>query len=254
MATAKRKATAKKTRPRAAVAKARPAAKKGGATRSDASPLTKAEAKEALARETKAIVALGKDLAKNAWQIGRRLMQVSTLDLHRAAGYASVEEFAATACAISKTTAFMYMRVAGSFSQEIATSFGMDKLDRGLAYIASTPEDEKPGDLPKLKIRVPDESGHVQEKAFEHATVRELKLAASHERGKAPPHVDTLVAPHVRSAAQANRALDAAVGKSNAGRAEVTLYARDGLVLFDVRGVPLADAGAALAAVKRALG
>ena len=104
--------------------------------------------------------------------------------------------------------------------------------------------------MPTLHVRVPTDDGGVVEKPFADVTVRELRLGAQHEAEAHGHHdVDPRIAPHVAALARANRALDAAVGRSNAARAEVSLYAHDGLVLVDVRGVPVADIERALRVV-----
>ncbi len=213
-------------------------------------------AKAALERETKIIARLQKDTVRNAWQIGKRLAQVVELELFKAGGFATVEDYAEKTLRLARSTAFQYMRIAQSFSEEVAATFGIEKLDRGLAYIAKTKEDEKPKDIPKLKIRVPNGSGKVHAKTFETVTLRELRLAVRREaersgtRRKSPP----AIAAHAERVAVANRALDRAVGKTNADRADVTLRAADGELLVDVRGVPLVHVAKALAAVGKALG
>jgi len=219
-------------------------------------PLSQAEAKAALTRETKAIEKLQNDVERNGWQIGKRLVQVVTLDLFKAGGHASIEDYAEQTLGIGRTTAFQYMRIAQAFSEDVAAAFGLEKLDRGLAYIAKTPEDEKPGDIPHLKMRVPDEAGKVHERAFENVTLRDLKAAVQHEAEaagkKKKRKEDPSLAPHTKAAALANRALDKAVGAANAAKADLTLRSAGGVVLVDVCGVPLGHAAKALAAVAKA--
>ena len=40
--------------------------------------------------------------------------------------------------------------------KEVTATFGIQRLERGLAYIERTPEDEEPQDLPTLAVRVLD--------------------------------------------------------------------------------------------------
>jgi hypothetical protein len=218
-------------------ASAKAPAKRAGSARAGDVELTKAEAKDALARTTRRIDSLRRDVDRNAWRIGHLLAEASELGLHRAAGFASVEAYAEDKFSFSRTASFQYMRVARAFTEGATTRFGVEKLDRGLAYIAKTPEHEAPADVPTLHVRVPTDDGGVVEKPFADVTVRELRLGAQHEAEVHGHHeVDPVIAPHVAALARANRALDAAVGRSNATRADVSLHARDGLALVDVRG------------------
>jgi hypothetical protein len=57
---------------------------------------------------------------------------------------------------------------------------------------------------------------------------------------------------HLKPLAEANRAVDRIVGPSNAARAEITMRRIDGLVLTDLRGLPIGDLAACLSAVARA--
>ena len=150
------------------------------------SGLNKAEAKKALDAATKAIKSLKKQADKNFWQIGRKLNAVAELELYSAAGVATIADYAEGVLDISKATAYAYMRVAAAFGEEIATTFGAAKLDRGLAYIAATPEDETARDLPKLKVRVPGADGKIEEKPFAETSTRELSAAAAHEKAAQP--------------------------------------------------------------------
>src|SRR5262249_37408368 len=141
-------------------------AKKGKTTRSSEPLLTKAEAKKTLAKATGTLRALVKQSERNAWQIGRKLTELDTLGVPEATGYASAADYANDELGIPRSTAFLYMRAAGAFSQSMVATFGVTKLNRALAYIAATPEEETPRDVPTLKIRVPDAEGTVHDKPF----------------------------------------------------------------------------------------
>src|SRR4030095_9304934 len=108
--------------------------------------LRNAETKAALDRTTKSILRLQRNASRNFWAVGRRLLRVSELGLHRARGFASIEQYVETRLAMSATAAYQYMRIAGAFPEDIAVTFGPEKLDRALAYIAATPEKEEPPD------------------------------------------------------------------------------------------------------------
>lgn len=243
MATARTRTAAPKPRARP---KRRPAA------------LPVAAAKSALDRATRDIRKLQRDSSKNAWAIGRRLVQVSELGLHRARGFGNLADYAATALSISEDVAFQCMRVAQAFSEEMVADFGPEKLDRALRYIAATPADEKPADIPTLSIPVTADDGTVTRKPFERATAAEIRRATAGAR-------DASAKPARRPAAldadgraaltqRANEALDGAVGRAAAAEAEFTLRARHGRDAIELRGVPLDKAPAALRALAAALG
>ncbi|MBI4508813.1 MAG: hypothetical protein HY698_04200 [Deltaproteobacteria bacterium] len=218
--------------------------------------LPQAAARDALDRTTRELKKLQRDAAKNHWAIGRRLNQVVELGLHKARGFASVVEYAERSLGIARTTTFQYMRVASAFSEELAATYGAEKLDRALAYIAATPEDETPEDIPTLKVRIP-ESGDkpAVEKEFAEVSVPELRLAAAgarparRKRGMG----DDVPAEVVKFVEGAAKALDKAVGKKYAKGADVVARAADGEILVDVRGVPFDRAGVALRAVASGL-
>jgi hypothetical protein len=220
-------------------------------------------AKAALDRATRDIKRLQKSSSKSAWTIGRRLAQVAELGLHRSRGFASIDQYADKQLGISADRAFLYMRIAQAFSENVAETFGTEKLDRALRYIAATPENEAPSDIPKLKYRVATEAGDgFTEKSFEQVTISDLRAAVLRERagsadarrrGKkasVPKWLDEEAADAID---KSNRALDKAVGRSIASTADVTAR-RDGKsVLIDVRGVPLGRANAAFKAIATAL-
>ncbi len=93
--------------------------------------------------------------------IGRKLVQVAEFELHKARGFKSLEQYAESELALSRDSALLYTRVAQAFSETVAATFGPEKLDRALRYIAATPEDEKLADIPKLKILVTTADGKV---------------------------------------------------------------------------------------------
>lgn len=232
----------------------------------EAPALPRKAALAALDRATTAIRKLQRDVARNFWAIGRRLLQIAELKLHRARGYTSLEQYAAEQLNLSRAQVFQYMRVASAFSARIAETFGPEKLDRALQYIAATPENEKPEDIPTLSIQVPSEDGRgVIAKPFAEVTVEELRRAAQAMRqardGKQPKgkkkhnKVDADVpAEVVKIVAKANKALDAAVGKRAAHQADIAVHAQDdGNLTVEVHGVPFERAAAAFKALAAAM-
>jgi hypothetical protein len=92
-----KKKTAKKTTttiPKKSASKEHPAA------------LPAAAAKAALDRATQDINKLQKGSSKNAWAIGRRLVQVADLELHKARGFARIDDYAEKQLKISADAAF----------------------------------------------------------------------------------------------------------------------------------------------------
>jgi hypothetical protein len=246
-----------------AKARARKSPAKKAKRASDKSAALPAKAaKAALDRATQDIRRLQKDSSKNAWVIGRRLAQVAELELHKARGFSSIEDYAESELALSRDTAFLYMRVAQAFSETVAAAFGAEKLDRALRYIAATPEEEKPKDIPTLKIRVPPEDGgEAQQKPFEEVTIAELRRAVQAARGgkkkpgaKKKPTPKWLEEEAAAAIDNGHKALDKAVGRAAAATADVTVRRTgDDKVVVDIRGVPLERAGAAFKALAAAM-
>ena len=133
--------------------------KKVPAKKRKRAPLPVKAARAALDRATQDIKKLQRGSSRNAWAIGRRLAMVSELGLHRARGYASIEDYAEKQLELAAATANLYMRVAEAFSETMTATFGTEKLDRALRYIAATPEPEQPSDIPKLRFRIPTDDG-----------------------------------------------------------------------------------------------
>lgn len=232
------------------------AEKKARAAKSAALPTSAARA--ALDRATTEIKRLQKDSARNAWAIGRRLAQVAELQLHRARGFENLVDYSDKVLGLGAGTAFQFMRIAKAFSEEVAATFGTEKLDRALAYIAHTPEDEEPSDIPKLKIRIPgDGDAAAVEKPFAEVTVAELRRAVqgASPEPKNPKKKRTADLPGLAAGAldRAERALDKAVGRAAARTATVTARPDGDQVLIEVRGIPLAKASAAFKALASAL-
>jgi hypothetical protein len=149
------------------------------------------------------------------------------------------------------------MRVATAFSEEVAATFGPEKLDRALRYIARTPEDEEPSDIPELRIPVPQDDGAVAQKPFAEVTVAELRRAiqvAAGAQGKKKARAKSNLPETAADAlTKANKALDTAVGRRAAAGALVSAKLAGEQVMIDVRGVPLDRAAAAFRAIAAAL-
>jgi hypothetical protein len=244
---------------RAKKSKTASASRKKAAKKPHPAALPAAAARAALDRATKDIRKLQKSASRNSWAIGRRLIQVAELALHKSRGFPSIEAYAEKELRLTRDTAFLYMRVADAFSETMAGTYGTEKLDRALRYIAATPEEEKPADIPKLKFPIPSEDGKTtQNKAFEQVTIADLRRATEHQRkgskkGQKKPPPKWLDEEAAVALENGNNALDKVVG-TNAGKtADVTVRKVGDEILVDVRGVPLGKAQAALTAIAKAL-
>jgi hypothetical protein len=236
------------------------AAKKSAKKFPSAKPSIPAKAAvSALDDATKKIISLRRDSGKNFHGIGRELLKVSELKLHLARGFSTIEEYAEKGAGLSAASAYQYMRVAEAFTAEVSGAFGVEKLDQALKYIALTPEDEEPKDVPDLRVEVPGENGQIVKKRFEDVTVADLRAASGRLRdkkskAKGPAGSSSIPDSVAKKAVSANRDLDRAVGKEAAKEATLRLRPRaDGEISVDVTGVPLARAPQALRAVAAAL-
>lgn len=221
--------------------------------------LTQRTSRAALDRATRAIKHLNRDGARNAWRIGQQFAQVSELALHTARGHATMRDYAEKELSIDGDYAYRCMRIAQAFSEDFATDHGTEKLDRMLRYLAATPEDDGPGDVTGMKVRVPQEDGSVREVAFERVTVAELRSATAAERAAATATPKRRQATMTRErqaelSAELNAALDASVGRKMRAHADAAVRVRDGVPVLAVTS-PLSKATpalrAALATVKK---
>lgn len=212
-------------------------------------PPSASELRRDLAHATEGLLRLVGESQRFEWEIGTRLNAIDQLELYRAGRHASIVEYADAALKLGRTRAYVLMRVAGFFDADTVSTLGAERLDRGLAYIARTPEDEEPSDVPTMRVAVPSDDGStVVRKAFAECTVTDLKRAIARLAG-APGDDMHIAGDVVRAIGAAHRALDASVGKEDASRAVVTIRRVDGRVLVDVRGVPFERLEVALRAV-----
>ena len=219
-------------------------ARRAGSKRKDKDDATlpRKAARAALDQATATIKRLQKDAIRNYWTIGRRLAQVAGLKLHEARGFTTLVEYAEGVLGLTGGTAFQYMRVATAFSEEVAAAFGVEKLDRALRYIAATPADESPEEIPDLQIDIPGEEGEpARKKRFAEVTIAELRRAVQRVREQRTPRRRGPELPEraTEVVSRANKALDRAVGRKRQGGADVTARVKEDGVWIDVRGIPL---------------
>jgi hypothetical protein len=204
----------------------------------------------ALEAATKKIRTLKRQAEKAYYYIGKELLRVAELELYRAKKHETLVDYIREETGLSQTTAFQYMRVAEAYGEEICTSVGADKLDAALLYIARTPEEETPKDVPRMTIEVP--RGRKKERVrFADATVREVKAAAA---GKAERRGATFLPDALKKKlAKANVDLDRVVGKNAAAGANVRVRERGKSTVLEITGVPLQHAAKALRIIAAAL-
>jgi len=132
-----------------------------------------------LDRETKKILRLKEELAKNFWDLGHSLCRVHDRKLYRAKGHHSFEDYLQAKVKISRSNAYQLMALAKNFSRETAIRYGKAKLLCAIDYARATPEPDLPLDVTRYTIPAKNRAGKKVEKTFKQASVRELKRAAA---------------------------------------------------------------------------
>jgi len=189
---------------------------------------------------------------------------VAEFKLFEARGHDTFEGYADEVLGLSRDSAYQYVRVSGAFSETMAESHGVEKLDRLLRYFAATPERDGPEDAPGLTIRVPKEGGGMIEKPFAQTSLQELRAATGAERAAQRDEVaggdgaaevartlDADARREVQGAQEA--AIDEALGRAAEGVEVRVMAATRGASTVSLRGVPLEQADAALAALRKAV-
>ncbi|MBP6835436.1 MAG: hypothetical protein KA978_31920 [Deltaproteobacteria bacterium] len=166
--------------------------------------------------------------------------------LFEARGHDTFEGYADEVLGLSRDSAYQYVRVSGAFSETMAESHGVEKLDRLLRYFAATPERDGPEDAPGLTIRVPKEGGRMIEKPFAQTSLQELRAATGAERAAQRDEA-------AGGDGAAEVAIDEALGRAAEGVEVRVMAATRGASTVSLRGVPLERADAALAALRKAV-
>lgn len=87
-------------------------------------------------------------IGRAVFEIGSRLKRVHDDALWQVVDYTGFEDYLARGVAISRSTAYRFMRIADYFNAEIARRYGPEKLDAAIRYLRATPVEERPGDQP----------------------------------------------------------------------------------------------------------
>jgi hypothetical protein len=130
-----------------------------------------------LAKSTRKIKELQKEIDRNYYDYGLELLEVQGRELYRAGKFTSFNDYLKNGIQESRTQAYKYIRIADNFGREAALKYGVEKLDAALTFIIATPEDESPDDIPDLEIPVTTKTGRLLRKSMEDVTIRELKDA-----------------------------------------------------------------------------
>ena len=187
-----------------------------------------------------------------AWDVGKLIDEVAARGLHHAEKFTTLEQWADARFPQGWGTLKRYRRVAQAFTRATTKKHGTWKLALGLQYIEATPEHEKPGEIPRLLVRVPAKSGKAMELIpFVECKTKDLERAIEAALSKPDAYDDKAEANAKRARMEAQAAVAAPKG--------VHLHAplvrahphpeHPELVRYDVVGIDESD----LARVARAL-
>ena len=128
---------------------------------------------------TAEILACKAGIGRSIYEIGIRLARIQEQELWRAGRFEGFEDYLQRGVAITRRTAYRFMRIARHFNAEIANRYGPDKLDAALQYMQATPADEQPGDLLAAEIRIRNDSGRYDTLALHQATATQIREATA---------------------------------------------------------------------------
>ena len=137
------------------------------------------QGRAALKTLTAEILAHKAGIGRSIYEIGIRLARIQEQELWRAGRFGGFEDYLQRGVAITRRTAYRFMRIARHFNAEIANRYGPDKLDAALQYMEATPADEQPGDLLAAEIRIRNASGRYDTLALHQATATQIREATA---------------------------------------------------------------------------
>ena len=154
--------------------------------------------------------------------------------------------------AITRRTAYRFMRIARHFNAEIANRYGPDKLDAALQYMEATPADEQPGDLLATEIRIRNDSGRYDTLALHEATATQIREATAlvREAKRAGQRIPATLRQRIQRLAKALP--PPPKGTSRGDRVRVT-RGKDGNLAVSFHAIPLDGVDTFLALVKEHL-
>ena len=147
-----------------------------------------------------------------AWLVGKLLNEIAAGQLHHADKFTSLQAYADARFAQGWVTLHRYRRVASAFTQATTKKHGVTKLYLGLLYIEATPEHERPAELPRLLVRVPDKKEQVTEVPFVRCTTRDLERAIALANARPGERDDVASAGAKRARARVQEAVAAPKG------------------------------------------
>ena len=106
------------------------------------------------------------------------MLEVRRDELWRLRGCRSFNDWLGHCCSVSRSTAYRSMRVAEPFSGEQAALYGTDKLNAASHYLSATLQEEAPGELGALRLRVRGERGAWDTVPFAEASPEVIRAAA----------------------------------------------------------------------------
>lgn len=116
-------------------------------------------------------------VARDLYEIGRRLLHIQREELWRDGGDESLADYLERGTDIAVSTGYRFMRVAEHFNADIARRFGVTKLLAAVRYVEVTPADERPGDILAARIRVRQADGRFRLVPLVDASAKQIDRA-----------------------------------------------------------------------------
>jgi hypothetical protein len=191
-------------------------------------------------------------VGRGIYDIGIRLVRVHEQELWRSGRYDGFEDYLERAVAISRSTAYRFMRIARHFNAAIAERYGPDKLHAALGYLEATPADEQPGDLLAAEIRIREASGRFETVTLHEATATQIREATAllRDARRAGQRIPTKVRRGVERLSEALPPAPKGTGRRD--RVRLT-RSQDGQLAISFHAIPLDDLEAFLAVVQQHL-
>jgi len=188
-----------------------------------------------LAQVLVALLQLMKEGNSNHHRMGQYYNYTVDNRLAEKAGYKDARDYFSKHLAdLSQAALSMYGAVAKSFSEPVASRFGVTCLSLLLTYKEATDIEVNHEDPGGTLIEVPDDKGQVTARPFGECSVEMMRRALQHKRKPAsskpvPPEAETL----------AEQYREAAAGRFPKGtRVKVLVRNEKGKAVLDFKGIP----------------
>jgi len=189
----------------------------------------------ALVRE---IRALGGQVGRGLYEIGRRLGRVREQALWDDGSYTSFADFVERALDMAPQTAYRFVAVARHFNAQVAERYGVTKLDAAIRYLHATAADERPGDVLAAEIRIRGPHGRFRTLPLHQASARQIDEATALLR-EAREGSARIPASLRRRVSRLVEALPAAPVGTGRGQRVRLQRGRDGRLAVSFRAIPL---------------